>query len=101
MGDEGTLSIQVHPDGRWIIIRIEDTGSGIPAAEIPRLFTPFYTTKAEGTGLGLVYSKKVIEGMGGKIDLGNRENGKGAILKIHLPRAGEIGNGEIHPHRGR
>ncbi len=101
MGDEGTLSIQVHPDGRWIKIRIADTGSGIPPEEIPRLFTPFHTTKAEGTGLGLAYSKKVIEGMGGKIELGNREKGKGAILEIYLPKAGEIGNGEFHPHRGR
>jgi signal transduction histidine kinase len=74
-------------------MRIEDTGPGIPAEEIPRLFTPFYTTKAEGTGLGLAYSKKVIEGMGGKIELGNREKGQGAILKICLPRAGEIGYG--------
>ena len=101
MGGEGTLRIQAHPDGRWINIRIEDTGPGIPAAEFPRLFTPFYTTKAEGTGLGLAYSKKVIEGMAGKIELGNREDGKGAILNIYLPKAGEIGNGQIHPYRGR
>jgi len=93
MGEEGTLSVQSHPDGRWIKMRIEDTGPGIPAEEIPRLFTPFYTTKAEGTGLGLAYSKKVIEGMGGKIELGNREKGQGALLKICLPRAGEIGYG--------
>jgi len=89
MGDEGTLRIQTHPDGRWIKIRIEDTGPGIPAAEISRLFTPFHTTKAEGTGLGLAYSKKVIEGMAGKIELGNRERGTGAALNIYLLKAGE------------
>ncbi len=89
MGDAGTLSIQAHPDGRWITIRIEDTGLGIPAAEMPRLFTPFHTTKAEGTGLGLAYSKKVIEGMAGKIELGNREGGTGAILHIFILKAGE------------
>jgi len=89
MGDEGTLSIQTHPDGRWIKIRIEDTGPGIPAAEISRLFTPFHTTRAEGTGLGLAYSKKVIEGMAGKIELGNRKRGTGAVLNIYLLKAGE------------
>jgi light-regulated signal transduction histidine kinase (bacteriophytochrome) len=64
MGDAGTLSIQAHPDGRWITIRIEDTGLGIPAAEMPRLFTPFHTTKAEGTGLGLAYSNSVRKNSG-------------------------------------
>ena len=58
------------------------------AAELPRLFSPFHTTKTDGTGLGLAYSKKVIEGMKGGIELSNREEG-GAVLAIRLPIPGE------------
>ena len=89
MKGDGNLQIVVSPDGRWVKIRIKDTGPGIPAKEIPRLFTPFYTTKTDGTGLGLAYSKKVVEGMGGKISLVNREGGPGAVLTIQLPKTRE------------
>ena len=86
MEENGNLGILVSPDGRWVKIRIKDTGRGIPAEEIPRLFTPFHTTKTDGTGLGLAYSKKVIEGMGGRIALANREDRTGAVLTIRLPK---------------
>ncbi|HUX14816.1 MAG TPA: ATP-binding protein [Candidatus Lokiarchaeia archaeon] len=52
------------------------------------MFTPFHTTKADGTGLGLGYSKKVIEGMNGRIELSNREGGGGAVLGVRLPGKG-------------
>lgn len=86
MEDNKRLRISVYPDGRWIDIHIEDTGTGISDEEIPRLFTPFHTTKIDGTGLGLAYSKKVIEGMGGKISLANRDDENGAIMTIKLPK---------------
>ncbi len=81
------LRISAKSKGNWVEIRLEDTGRGISEEEIPRLFTPFHTTKTTGTGLGLAYSKKVIEEMDGTIDLFNRENGKGAVLVIKLPKA--------------
>ena len=89
MGEEGALRISVQPEGRWVKIQIEDTGPGIPQEEIPRLFTPFYTTKTDGTGLGLAYSKKAVEGMGGRIELDNRGDQAGAVLKIFLPKIQE------------
>jgi two-component system sensor histidine kinase HydH len=88
MGGGGVLEITARSEGHRLVIRIEDTGPGIPAAELHRLFTPFYTTKTDGTGLGLAYSKKAIEGMMGEIELSNREEG-GAVLAIRLPIAGE------------
>ena len=69
-------------------IRIEDSGPGIPEEDFSRLFTPFYTTKTSGTGLGLAYSKKVVEGMGGEISLFNHPEHRGAVLNIKLPKAG-------------
>jgi two-component system sensor histidine kinase HydH len=90
MGEEGTLRISVGRDGKWVQVVMEDSGPGIPEGEIPRLFTPFHTTKTDGTGLGLAYSKKVVEGMGGRISLVNRETGNGAALTVQLP--GEKGS---------
>ena len=85
MGSEGRLEIKAMRRGRWTEIRIEDTGPGIGEAEQSRVFTPFYTTKADGTGLGLAYSLKVTEGMGGTIQLLNHEERAGAVLSIRLP----------------
>jgi signal transduction histidine kinase len=89
MGEEGTLRVSVGRDGKWVQVLMEDSGPGIPEGEIPRLFTPFHTTKTDGTGLGLAYSKKVVEGMGGRISLRNRDQERGAVLSIQLPRTGD------------
>jgi len=87
MGQDGTLRLTVRSEARWVEIRIEDSGPGIPKEELPLLFVPFHTTKTSGTGLGLAYSKKIIEGMGGTITLFNRPEGPGACLSIRLLRA--------------
>ena len=87
MGKDGALRLSFRSKGRRVEIRIEDSGPGIPKEEFPFLFVPFHTTKTSGTGLGLAYSKKIIEGMGGTITLFNRREGPGACLSIRLPRA--------------
>jgi two-component system, NtrC family, sensor histidine kinase HydH len=84
MGKEGKLHISAQRKGRLIQIQIRDTGPGIPEHELPRLFTPFHTTRTNGVGLGLSYSKKGIEGMGGQITLMNRKEDRGAVLTIQL-----------------
>jgi len=84
MKANGNLYISAHGEGSWVKIRIKDSGPGIPTSEFSNLFTPFYTTKTNGTGLGLSYSKKVVEGMGGKISLSDRKDGTGAVLTISL-----------------
>ena len=84
MGTEGDLQISFRKEGHWGFIEITDSGSGIDEAQLPLLFTPFYTTKTNGTGLGLAYSKKVVEGMGGRISLSNRNDKSGAVLTICL-----------------
>ena len=86
--DAGLLRLTLRRRGDRVAIGIEDTGGGIPPETLPNLFTPFYTTRATGTGLGLAYAKKVVEGMGGTIDLRNREDAAGAVLTVLLPRGG-------------
>jgi signal transduction histidine kinase len=86
MGDTGSLVISVVNKRQSIVLSIEDTGPGIPETDLVRVFTPFFTTKTDGTGLGLAYSRKVVEGMGGQIELENRTDRSGAILTINLPK---------------
>ncbi len=88
MGGAGLLRVILRRQGDRIAIRIEDSGHGIAPEALPKLFTPFYTTRATGTGLGLAYAKKVVAGMGGTIELKNREGATGAIFTVLLPRAG-------------
>ena len=87
MEDGRGLQIKAVSKGKWAEIRIEDSGPGIPEEELTKLFTPFHTTKTTGTGLGLAYSKKVIQGLGGEISLRNHPEHVGAVLTIKLPKA--------------
>ena len=71
-------------------ISISDNGPGIQAKDREKLFTPFFTTKPQGTGLGLIVSKKIIEEHpGGTLGL-ESEEGKGTIVKISLPLLAEV-----------
>ncbi len=79
--DGQSLHIKAVSKGKWVDIRIEDSGPGIPEEDLSRLFTPFYTTKTTGTGLGLAYSKKVVEGMGGEISLFNNPEHTGSCFE--------------------
>jgi two-component system sensor histidine kinase AtoS len=63
---------------------VKDTGMGIPADKVDYVFTPFWTTKPKGTGLGLALTHKIIEEHGGTIHLASEE-GQGTTVTIHLP----------------
>ena len=67
-----------------VFVEISDSGPGIPAQQIPKLFTPFYTTKAQGTGLGLAIAKKFSEAHGGAITVSSRA-GAGTTFRVTLP----------------
>ncbi|MDY6988836.1 MAG: HAMP domain-containing sensor histidine kinase [Thermodesulfobacteriota bacterium] len=85
-GHSGHVGISARLQGREVVVMVEDSGPGIKEKERPRLFTPFHTTKTDGTGLGLAYSRKLVEGMGGDIRLENRKGEKGAVLTVRLPK---------------
>jgi len=67
-----------------ILITINDNGSGIPAKELERIFTPFYTTKTGGSGLGLAICQKIITDHGGFLRIMSRAEG-GTSVKVSLP----------------
>jgi signal transduction histidine kinase len=70
-------------ENRWYFT-IEDNGPGIAPEHLDKLFTPFFTTKAKGTGLGLVITKDIIQAHGGRIGAKNRKKG-GAVFSFWIP----------------
>jgi two-component system, sporulation sensor kinase E len=87
-GGEITVHIKKISFNR-ILIRVIDQGEGIPEATIKRLGEPFYTTKDNGTGLGLMISYKIIEDHQGTIRITSKVN-EGTTIDVHLPIAPEL-----------
>ncbi|MCQ5373621.1 MAG: HAMP domain-containing histidine kinase, partial [Candidatus Methanomethylicia archaeon] len=85
MPNGGTLTISAYREGDYFVMKISDTGAGIPKEVLDKLFTPFFTTKAKGMGLGLAVSKKLVEAHGGSINV-ESEVGKGTTFTIKIPQ---------------
>lgn len=79
----GGVGIGWKVNGPWIEVRIEDEGPGIANPE--NLFVPFYTTKPDGTGIGLALSRQIAEAHGGTLTLENRQPGPGCEALLRLP----------------
>src|SRR5207244_13235480 len=71
ISERGTITIATGVDGDWIWVKISDTGCGIAAEHLKRIFDPFYTTKpvGKGTGLGLSVSHNIVTRHGGRFDV--------------------------------
>jgi len=81
------LAADPAEDGRRIVFTVADQGPGIPAEVAARLFTPFFTTRAEGMGLGLSLCRTVAEQHGGALDFGPGPQGRGTAFRFSLPVA--------------
>ncbi len=77
--EERPVAARVTADGDHLLFVVRDAGPGIPAGDEERIFAPFYTTRAQGTGLGLGVARRIVEMHGGTIAAGNRPAGGGAI----------------------
>jgi PAS domain S-box-containing protein len=84
--DKGTISIRTFTEKEWIKIEIEDNGTGILEENMPKLFTPFFTTKptGQGTGLGLPISYGIIQNHHGEMEVRSKAN-LGTTFIITLP----------------
>jgi signal transduction histidine kinase len=115
MGDNGTLGIDVstvrapaavttpyRPAGApetlsfesYAVVRVSDTGPGIPVEHLEKLFYPFYTTKKHGSGVGLSIAKKIVDSHRGIIDVASTR-GEGTTFTVRLPLVA-CGSVEIH-----
>jgi signal transduction histidine kinase len=84
MPEGGKLAVATPNEQGVLKVSIEDTGTGIPEELRTRVFSPFFTTKLEGSGLGLVIAKRIVTGYGGRIALELKE-GAGTRFSIYLP----------------
>lgn len=84
----GTLSFEGERLDGVVELRVADTGCGIAAEDVDRVFEPFFTRRANGLGLGLFSCKRIVEDHGGEISVRSRE-GEGTCFTIRLPAAGE------------
>ncbi len=83
-GQKGFIRIVLSTAGDIVKVRFVDNGIGIPRELIPRMFTPNFTTKSSGMGLGLSIVKRYVEGAGGKIWF-TTEQGKGTVFSVEFP----------------
>jgi two-component system sensor kinase FixL len=90
-GDEIIMEMSAGNDG-GVDVRVRDFGSGIAAKHMDEIFTPFFTTKKRGTGLGLPLAKRIVEEHGGKIEL-QSDVGTGTVATVRLPAAPELTKG--------
>lgn len=84
MASEGILSVVAYSEAREVIIRVADTGRGIPSEKLPLIFDPFFTSNTQGSGLGLATVHRIVSGHNGAISV-NSTPGEGTEFRIQLP----------------
>jgi signal transduction histidine kinase len=80
----GRIVVRAKPDGPGVAIEVEDTGAGIRPEDLQRVFDPFFTTRARGTGLGLFVTHSIVQRHRGSIEALS-ELGKGTLFRVRLP----------------
>ncbi|ASS74298.1 hypothetical protein CIG75_04390 [Tumebacillus algifaecis] len=81
----GTLTVRTEEDEKYVVLQVIDTGIGMTDEELHNLGSPFYSTKTEGTGLGLTVSSKIIKEHRGHLDVQSKK-GVGTTITIRLPK---------------
>jgi len=83
-GHHGKITVTVKPQGSMAVVEVSDNGRGIAPDHLPNIFRPFYTTKGDGTGLGLSLARRIVEDHHGRIDVSSAL-GKGTTFAVILP----------------
>jgi len=85
MEDGGILKAETQLADRFVSVIIEDNGPGIDPEKLGAIYEPYHTTKAEGTGLGMMIVQRIMRDHGGEIEI-NSEPGRGTRLTLRFPR---------------
>jgi len=80
----GKLTVKSRKGNDEVVVSFSDTGPGIPQEDLSKIFDPFFTTKDQGSGLGLAICHRIVETLGGKIEV-QSEVGKSTTFSVHLP----------------
>jgi hypothetical protein len=81
----GSVRVEFSADEQSVTLAVTDNGKGIPPDVLPNIFRPFFTTKGNGTGLGLSLARRIVEDHGGSLDA-TSEVGKGTRFTLNLPK---------------
>jgi signal transduction histidine kinase len=84
----GAVTVKTRVADGGAEVSVIDRGAGIAPKDLESIFNPFFTTKAEGVGLGLAIVSKIVDEHGGKIAV-ESEAGKGSVFRVYLPAAPE------------
>jgi signal transduction histidine kinase len=84
MGGEGRIDVSIASESGFGLVRVHDSGPGIPEAVRERIFEPFFTTKHRGTGLGLPIARRILQAHGGDIGVECPAEG-GTRVTLRLP----------------
>lgn len=84
MNGRGRLSMEVRRLNGDVALTVSDTGDGIPADKLRRVFEPFYSEKPNGSGLGLAIAQRIVRAHGGRIDL-DSQPGHGTRVTMLFP----------------
>ncbi len=84
MTRDGVLTLETGRTSESVWVSISDSGTGIPAEQLKRIFEPFYTTKKKGSGLGLMIVQRIVRDHGGRVDLESHVD-QGTTFRISLP----------------
>jgi len=97
MDGEGTVRVEIGSQESHAVLLVSDTGRGIPPQHLANIFRPFYTTKGNGTGLGLSLARRIVEEHHGRIEVSSVE-GSGSkftvLLPFHAPATAQIAAAE-------
>lgn len=74
----------IHDEGAWVTVSIADSGTGVAPQDLDKIFEPFYTTKTNGTGLGLTVCHNIIANHGGRVSF-DCAPGQGSTFTVWLP----------------
>ena len=85
VGEQGTITIRTRGTDDALEVDVEDDGGGVPPGDEERVFDIFFSTKEEGSGLGLGIARRIVEEHGGELVLENRP-GRGALFRVRLPK---------------
>lgn len=80
----GMVRVEVKTEEEYAVVTVTDTGTGIPPEHLPNIFRPFFTTKGNGTGLGLSLARRIVEEHNGRIEVSS-ELGQGTCFSVYLP----------------
>ena len=85
MQDGGILKLETQCSDRFVSVMVEDNGSGIDSENMGAIYEPYHTTKAEGSGLGMMIVQRIMRDHGGEISI-NSEPGRGTRMTLRFPR---------------